>query len=265
MAIKLPDGLDVKEASHIISTARKVKKVLDKKADAYLEGKYDPKKAARKNVLRGATTLLVAVSLLTGMAFTDPADIAEDKDAASYRSAPIVMDVDEFANTTIDDDAEDEDEDKSSKMGIVARFRQAVLSLNAPLRILIITPLWAIGTALMTVISFLWNIIFATPLGAFIASLAMGMLVLLGLFTATAHMLFPDVPLRDLLCRRNIIVLAITALLLSCIDAIAPIYWHQYPLAAALLKLIFGGTIIGILSVKTKNLFRGIQSSLSLK
>lgn len=247
------------DADYILRAARWVRKGVDDRADAYLAGEYDPKKEVRKHALRGVTTTLVVLSLLTGLAFSSPAEINEDQAAANYRPAPIVMDVDDFMNATVDDDDDDADEQRGSKIGIVARFKQAVLSLPQSVRLLIITPLWLIGTGLMTLVSFLWNVIFASPLGAFIASLATGFAVLVGLFAATAKILFPDVPLSRILSKRNILILGIAALLLSGIDALAPLYWHQYPLAAMLIKLIFGGTVIGILSVRTNKLFHKIK------
>ncbi|MBQ6314485.1 MAG: hypothetical protein IJI11_02645 [Mogibacterium sp.] len=251
-------GSEPKEPDYILRAAKSISKGVNSRADAYLSGEYDPKKEARKHLVKGTTTALVVLSLLTGLAFQGPADITEEQAAANYRPAPIVMDVDDFVNAPVDDE-DDADEEKGSRLSFVARFRQAVLSLPQSVRLLIITPLWAIGTALMTMISFLWNVIFTSPLGAFIASLAMGFLVLLGTFTATAKMLFPDIPLNKLLSKRNLLILGVTACILSIIDAAAPLYWHQYPLAAALIKIVFGGTVIGILSVKTRNLFNKIQ------
>lgn len=240
---------------------RKIKKKLDKKADLYLEGKLDPKKEMRKTAVKGATTAVVMMSLLTGTAFSDPADIVQDQSAASYRPAPIVMDVSDFVNAPVEDDDEGESEEqKGAKSGIASRFRQAVLSMPQSVRILVVTPLWLIGTALMTVVSVLWNILFASPLGAFIASFALGFAVLTGLFTATAKILFPDLPISKILCKKNVLILGCLALVLSGIDAVAPLYWNKYPLAAGLLKLVFGGTVIGILSVRTRNAFRKITS-----
>ncbi|MBQ3291865.1 MAG: hypothetical protein IJH43_05780 [Mogibacterium sp.] len=246
--------------SKLPRTAKIIQKALAK-TDAYLNGEYDPKEELRKSVTMGTAAVLVAVSLLTGLAFSNPADITEEQAAANYRPAPIVMDIDEFVNAPVDDDGDDADEEKSSRIGIIAKFRQAVLSMPQSVRLLIITPLWLIGTALMTLISFLWNVIFASPLGAFIASFAAGLAVLLGLFTATAKILFPDVPLKDLLNKRNVIILMAAAFILSCVDAVAPVYWHNYPLASGLLKLVFGVSVIGLLSSRVKKLFN--QSSLS--
>lgn len=230
----------------------KVRKGIEDRADGYLNGTYDPKAAARKTAIKGVTTAIVLVSLLTGIAFSSPADINEDQSAANYRPAPIVMDIDEFANATVDDEEDDVDEEKQTKLGFFARFRQAVLSLPQTVRLLIITPLWLIGTGLMAVVSFLWNILFQTPVGAFIASFALGFAILTGLFVATAHTLFPDIPIRKLLCKRNILFVGLTALLLSFFDALAPMYWHSYPMAAGLLKLVFGASVIGLISYRTK-------------
>ncbi|MBR7088124.1 MAG: hypothetical protein IKI38_02110, partial [Mogibacterium sp.] len=117
---------------------RKIKKKLDKKADLYLEGKLDPKKEMRKTAVKGATTAVVMMSLLTGTAFSDPADIVQDQSAASYRPAPIVMDVSDFVNAPVEDDDEGESEEqKGAKSGIASRFRQAVLSMPQSVRILV--------------------------------------------------------------------------------------------------------------------------------
>ncbi|MBR0399346.1 MAG: hypothetical protein IJH95_00815 [Mogibacterium sp.] len=245
---------------YILRAANRVRDGINERADAYLEGLYDPVKPIKKYVIRGAAAGVLMLSLLTGMAFSGPADIAEDQEAANYKSAPIVMDVDDFVNTTVDDEEDDADEEKS-RPGIVARFRQAVLSMPQSARILIGVPLWALGTALMTLVTYLWNILFATPVGAFIASFAVGFAVLTGLFTATAKLLFPDLPIRRILCKRNVIILMFTALGLSGLDAVAPLYWNNYPLAAAFVKLVLGGTVIGLLSYRTKVLFNRVKSA----
>ena len=261
---KVTRGLIDDHSDELISAAkrlRKIKKKLDKKADLYLEGKLDPGKEVRKAAFKGATTAVVIASLLTGTSFSDPADIAQDQEAANYRPAPIVMDASDFVNAPVeDDDEEASDEQKGAKSGVVSRFRQAVLSMPQSVRIIIITPLWLIGTALMTAVSVLWNTLFASPLGAFIASFALGFALLTGLFTATAKMLFPDLPVRRILRGPNILILGCAALVLSVLDAAAPLYWNKYPLAAALLKLVLGGTVVGVLSVRTHKAFGKLKS-----
>ena len=61
--------------------------------------------------------------------------------------------------------------------------------------------------------------------------------------------------LEDTSDGRNVIIVGCLALVLSGFDAVAPVYWHSYPLAAALVKLVLGGTVIGYLAHRTGKLF----------
>ena len=228
------------------------------KADDYLEGTYNPKEEIHKTVVKGTTTVLLVASLLTGLAFSGPAEINEDQANSQLRQAPIVMEIDDYMNTSVDDD-DDADEQKNAKVGVVQKFKQAVLNLPASVRLLIITPLWAIGTAIMTAVSFLWNVIFSSPLGAFIASFAIGYAVLVGLFAVTAKMLFPNVPLKKILNKRNVLILGIAAVLLSFIDWMAPMYWHQYPAVAAAVKLGVGVFVIGTICYRFSKILNPLQ------
>ena len=87
------------------------------KADDYLEGTYNPKEEIHKTVVKGTTTVLLVASLLTGLAFSGPAEINEDQVSSQLRQAPIVMDVDDYMNTSVDDD-DDADEQKNAKSAL---------------------------------------------------------------------------------------------------------------------------------------------------
>ena len=237
------------------AAAKSVRNGVIDRADGYLEGTYDPAETVRKQAVKGAAAVVLALSLLTGIAFSGPGEIVDDQAGNLISQPPIVLDIDDYANVVTDDD-DDADEQKNVKQGIIARFKQAVFSLPSPVRILIVVPLWAVGTGLMTAVSFLWNVIFSSPLGAFIASAALGFAVLLGLFVVTAKMLFPDVPLRKILSKRNFIALGVVALLLAILDAALPLFWHDYPAVTALVKISAGAITVGVLSVKTRNIFR---------
>ena len=80
------------------------------------------------------------------------------------------------------------------------------------------------------------------------------------LFKYFRIVLFPDLPVSRMLRGRNILILGCLALILSVLDAAAPLYWNKYPLAAALLKLVLGGTVVGVLSVRTQKAFGKLKS-----
>lgn len=233
--------------------AKKIKAEIISRADGYLEGTYDPKAEAKKTLVKGTTTALLALSIITGLAFSGPAEINEDQAATQLNPAPVVMDIDDYMNTGVDDD-DDADEQKGTRPSAMARFKQAVLSLPSAVKLLIVTPLWALGTGIMTAVSFLWNVIFASPLGAFIASFAVGFAVLIGLFAVTTKVLFPWIPLRKILSKKSILALGITALALAGADAAMPVFWHDYPLYAAALKIGVSIFVITLLANRLKKL-----------
>lgn len=226
--------------------------------------KDDVKRISGSKIVKGLATVAVLASIITGIAFSGPGDINPEQLQPNYKQPPVVLDLDEYANATVDDDDEDEATQEKKQSGIFAKFRQAVMSLPQSVRLLVITPLWAIGTAIMTVISATGRIIFGSPIGAFIAAVLIGFGILAGLYGVTAHVLFPDVPMKKIFSKEALITLGVVSLLLAGLDAVAPLFWNKYPLVAALVKLAVGAGVIGILSVRAKNLHEKFQRRLGL-
>ena len=223
--------------------------------EKYLESTRDAKKKAGKNLVKGAASAVVLLSLLTGLTFSGPAQITGQQIGDNINQTPIVMDIDDYGNATVDDDDDDATGEKGTKIGLAARFKQAVLGMPKAVRILIVVPLWAIGTAIMTLLTFFWNFLFGSPLGGLILASVVGFGVLVGLYAATAKILFPDVPIRDILNKKSLIAIGIVSILLALADAVAPLFWHQYPAAAAAVKLTTGIVLISVLTTRVQNIF----------
>ena len=80
-----------RKAKIMFEAAKIVKDGVDRRVDGYLDGTYDPKAEARKITAKGVTTSLVVLSLLTGLAFSSPSDVAQDQtEAANFRPTPVV-------------------------------------------------------------------------------------------------------------------------------------------------------------------------------
>ena len=208
-----------------------------------------------RKVFKGTTVGVLVASMLLGMAFSGADEITADQIGTTYNQPPIVMDIGDFGNATVDDDDGDTDDEKGAKPGVVARFKQAVMSLPRAIRLFIILPMWVMGTGLLTMISVFWKFLFASPVGGFIMSAFAGFGVILGLFALTAKMLFPEIPLRQILTRKNFIAVGIAALALAGADAVAPLFWEQYPVVAGLVKVIGGAGIVTILCLRVRMLF----------
>lgn len=209
-------------------------------------------KKATKKVVKIVAAVTVLASLAAGTLFSSVDDITPEIKRTSINQPPIVMDIDEFGNATLEDD--DEAEEKKGSNGIVTRIKQAVLSLPVGVRLLIVTPLWLIGSAMMTIVSMLGRTVIASPIGAFILSAVAGFGILLGLFIVTSKMLFPDVPISKILTKNNLLTLAVIALALAGADAVAPLFWSKYTLVSGLVKLCAGVLAICICLTEVKKI-----------
>lgn len=213
----------------------------------------------QKKMVKVTATVAVLASLAAGMLFGSADDITPEMKHAKISQPPIVMDIDEYGNTTVDDDDEDAEE-KKGVSGLVARIKQELMSLPLAARLLIITPLWIIGTVIMTVVSVLGRGIAASPIGSFILSTVVGFGILVGLLAITAKAFFPDIPLKKIFTRNNILTLLIISMLLSGADLVAPLFWAEYPLIAGLTKFAIGALVIIICIEEIK----GVESKLGL-
>ncbi|MBQ0040951.1 MAG: hypothetical protein KBS56_02890 [Clostridiales bacterium] len=197
----------------------------------------EKKKFNKKKLIQGAATVTVLASLVAGMLFSGATEITPEMTQTQVNPAPIVMDIDEFANATVDDDDEDQAEQKK---GGVKR--------------LLIAPLSLIGTALMTVASLLFRLLIASPIGAFALTALVSWGLLVGVYAGTAKLLFPDVPMSKILSKGHIATLGVVALVIAGIDAAAPLFWDKYPLMSGLVKLGIGAAAIAALLARVNKL-----------
>ena len=209
------------------------------------------KKFNKSKLIKGAATVTVLVSLVAGMLFNGATEITPELTRTQVNKTPIVMDIDEFVNAT----ESDEDEDVSEKKGgFIQRMKQAVFGLPLGVRLIVITPLWLLGTALITAASFIFKILIASPIGAFALMALVSWGVLVGVYAVTAKTLFPDVPMRQILSKGHITTLGVVALAIAGIDVVAPLFWDKYPLMSGLVKLGIGAAAIAALSARINKL-----------
>ncbi|MBR3719397.1 MAG: hypothetical protein IKN20_05995, partial [Firmicutes bacterium] len=135
--------------------------------------------------------------------------------------------------------------------GIKARLRAAILSMPKWLRIVVVVPLWALGYALLLLGSFLYSTVLS-PFAGVILSALIGIAAMVALFAVTAKMLFPDMPWRKILSKKNLAVLIVTGALLAAADVIVPRYYSGYPYVAAAVKLAAVLVVVNILLARLK-------------
>nr|MCR5663447.1 hypothetical protein [Oscillospiraceae bacterium] len=136
------------------------------------------------------------------------------------------------------------EEEERLDPGLRERFRQRLLALPLALRLLVVLPLWALGSLLITVFSPLFQAFLGPVLGKALAWLAL-LAALAGAFLLAAKAVFPDLPLKKLLNRRSLLILLGGALLGGLLDCFAPFLWDGYESAARLARWIAVGLILG--------------------
>ena len=208
-----------------------------------------------RKAIRGTAVGVVVASILVGLTFSGTAEITAEQTVPQINQPPVVMDIGDYGNAEIDDDDDDVAEQKNRKVSFVARFKQALLSLPQGVRLVVIAPLWVLGNGILTAIAVLWRTLFASPLGGIIMSFAAGFAILLGLFAVTAKVLFPEIPLRKIITKKNALIVALVAAGMSVLDAVAPMFWHQYPFVAGLTKVIIGAGLVAFLTMRVRMVF----------
>ena len=131
-----------------------------------------------------------------------------------------------------------------------APLRRRLLSLPLGVRALFVIPLWALGWGVTELAALLWQAVL-TPIGSSVASWLLTAVLAVGAFALTAKAMFPDLPLKNLLRPRNILLIAGGVLCFGILDTLL-LFWEDYPPIGRWLRLIGTALMIaaGCLSLR---------------
>lgn len=191
---------------------------MDTKENKHRAGKL------KKTAAVSAVALLTAASVATGSLFDTPASLLSD-DGGTATAYNVSVDLD-----GVDDDDAGTEQDESGETrrrgGVRAALRTRVLRLPLAVRLLVVLPLWALGSVLFAAAGAAWPLI-APALGR-IAGFALLLALLFGSFLLAAKAVFPDLPLKKILNRRSLTGLLLGAAALSVADAVLLAAWEDY-------------------------------------
>ena len=182
------------------------------------------KMQVKKTAAISAIALLTAASIVTGSLFESPAALLPEDGAPS-----VVYNMTTGLDGADDDDAgtpEDESGEARRRGGVRAVLRARILRLPLLVRLLVVLPLWAVGSALIAAAGAVWPML--SPVLGKIAGFALMLALLVGTFALAAKALFPDLPLKKLLSRRSLVALLLGAAGLSVADAVLGAAWADY-------------------------------------
>lgn len=125
------------------------------------------------------------------------------------------------------------------------KLRRLFLSRPSAIKGIVLLPFWAIGKALIGLISLLFTAL--SPVLHIILGVLLNALLLFGLFLIVLKLLFPNLKLKDLLTKRNILLLVGGSLVLSAADAILKAFWEDYHVISIAIKLTVGLLVLSVL------------------
>lgn len=173
------------------------------------------KKKAGRKAAGAAVAFTAAVGVFFSSLFGTPNDLLADPS----RTEPpaIVMDI------STDDEAEEEqetqDEENTEKPGFFARIRAYILKLPLFVRVAIGLPLWALGWLVTQAFAALWKL-FLAPVAGHILTFILMAAILLAVMTVLLKTVFPDLPLKEILSRPNILIVLIGCTLFCIINIV---------------------------------------------
>ena len=125
------------------------------------------------------------------------------------------------------------------------KLRRLFLAQPSAIRGVVLLPFWALGKVLIGLLSLLFTAL--SPVLQLILGVLLNALLLIGFFLLVLKLLFPNLKLRDLLTKRNILLLAAGSLLLSLTDTILKMFWDDYRPISIAIKLAVGLVVLSLL------------------
>ncbi|HML67570.1 MAG TPA: hypothetical protein PKA81_04180 [Clostridia bacterium] len=191
-----------------------------------------------KRVAPTAAGLLAALSLALGGIIDSPDELFSGAPQAAY-----------FVIATAEDDeqivAASTSAEPAKKERLQDKLRRLFLAQPSVVRGVVLLPFWAFGKALLALFSLLFAAL--NPVLQILLGVLLNALLLFGLFLIVLKLLFPNLRLKDLLTKRNILLLAMGSLILSATDAILRAVWEDYRPISIAIKLCVGLLVLSLL------------------
>ncbi len=212
-----------------------------------------PFKFNKKSVMMTAAATLAAAAVVVGTMIPSPSQVVSSDNI--QEPPAIVLNIDEEA---VLQEQEATAENRKSQR-TAEKIKDWLLGLPQAVRILFVLPLWSLGWLITSTASLLWAGIFSPALGL-VSSGIIGAAVLIGLFAATAKLLFPKLSFKKILAKKNVYILSAVAFIIVTIELITPFYWPDYNLVSTLVKIFLSVGIVGLLCYRLKKKYSAILS-----
>lgn len=191
-----------------------------------------------KRAAATAAGLLAALSLALGSVVDSPDELFSGAPQAAQVVITAAED-DERIVTAVTS------AEPAQKERLLGKLRRLFLAQPSVVRGIMLLPFWAAGKAFLGLFSLLFTVL--SPVLQILLGVLLNAALLFGLFLILLKLLFPNLKLKDLLTKRNVLLLTTGSLVLWVTDAILRTYWADYQPISIAIKLGVGLLVLSLL------------------
>ncbi len=203
--------------------------------------KNDPKKKLKSAAIKAAGTVTAAGMLLN--ATVEPEDLLTSPEQKAQGASSAHVQAGKAPVYTVKG-TQLEKAPAPTKAELV---REKIIGLPAPVKGLVLLPIWTVGAIANYALSLLLSL-FAKVFGGSILTFLFQFALLFGLFALALKLLFPNKKLKDLLTRRNLLWMAVSALALTAADMLLKTWYEPYAKVRALILLVLALVLLSLLA-----------------
>ena len=125
--------------------------------------------------------------------------------------------------------------------------RERIIALPAPVKGLVLLPLWTVGAIANFALSSLLSL-FMKVFGGSVLTFLFQFALIFGLFALALKLLFPNKKLKELLTKRNLLGMAVAALILTTADMLLKTWYEPYEKVRSLILLVLALVLLSLLA-----------------
>ena len=209
------------------------------------------KEKANRKATGAAVAMAAGLSLLLGGLFQSPADLAEDMKARASPPPAIEMVLPDNPDDGGDGGASEEDDalsEEKRRGGLKSSLRTMILRLPVGVRAAVCVPIWIVGHILITFLSAVWSSVLSPVMGTIVGWFCIAG-VLIAAITGTVKTVFPDVPIKKILNRRNILTVITGVAFIAFADAVIPFISESYVNIRTVVRITATGLLAAFATV----------------
>ena len=197
----------------------------------------------KKKLAKGSAGTVLGLSIMLAGLFDSPADLIQQQTISHLNNPEAIEIMIDEEDIGSDEDERKQAETTPTKRSFLKKIADSVKNFITGLpqwvKTCVCIPLWGAGYGITYLLSLLYTTVLS-PILSHIIGFVLLAAALLTAFAVTMKCLFPNMPLKKILNKKNITTVLISALVLKALDIILPFFWLEYYRYKHLIMIIAG-------------------------